>query len=235
MEVKILNVFGIKLKVYLTGNIDEKDALEEISTLVDSCLANSEKYSNFHNENSYKLYSFNSFYPLERSRIYKAGKIYEIELRTVNKDLYGYLRNNINNARTEKIKALDLVTFGLKENYIEKLYSITPVIIKTDLGYWKDNLSLKEYENRIATNLIKKYNFLTGQKIEEVFQLFNMISLNNRLPIGCNYKNIRLLGDKLDLVVANNDMAQQLARMAIGVGLGEMNARGYGFVNYRYF
>lgn len=228
-----MNVFQIKLKVYLTSDIESKYALEEISTLVDSCLVGNEKYCNFHNDNIYKLYTFNSFYPIEADKIYKAGSIYEINIRTINRDIYEYLRNNINNERTEKIKALDLVTYSLKENYIEKLYSLTPVIIKGENGYWKDILSIKEYEDRLTANLIKKYNYYTGQKINEDFKLFTLINVNNRLPIGCSYKNICLLGDKLDLAVANNNMAQKLARMAVGVGLGEMNARGYGFVNYK--
>ena len=61
-----------------------------------------------------------------------------------------------------------------------------------------------------------------------------MISFNNKKPIGCDYKNVSLLGDKVDLVFANNEISQDLAKIAIGTGIGEINARGYGFVNYRY-
>ena len=35
--------------------------------------------------------------------------------------------------------------------------------------------------------------------------------------------------------IAENDNAQKLAMLAIGAGLLEMNARGFGFVNYIYY
>ena len=34
--------------------------------------------------------------------------------------------------------------------------------------------------------------------------------------------------------VADNEMAQKLAYLALGTGVLEMNSRGFGFVNYRW-
>lgn len=48
------------------------------------------------------------------------------------------------------------------------------------------------------------------------------------------YKNINLLGDKIVLEVAQNHQAQELAYLALGVGLLENNSRGFGFVNFKY-
>lgn len=233
----MLDIFEMKVKVYLIKDISENMALDEITHLIDKCLVQTDKYYDLHNENTYKLYSYNSFYPIEKDRIYKAGNIYSITIRVVDRDLYEYLKNNLNDERTKSIKALDIMSYKLdklKEAYIERLYSITPVIVKTDAGYWKNSLTLKDYEDRIKINLIKKHNMLMGNEIEEDFQLFTMVSLNNKLPIGCDYKDIRLLGDKVDLIIANNENAQTLAKLAIGAGIGEMNTRGYGFVNYRH-
>ena len=39
----------------------------------------------------------------------------------------------------------------------------------------------------------------------------------------------------IELEIAENDNAQKLAFLAIGSGLLEMNARGFGFVNYIYY
>ncbi|WP_279014987.1 hypothetical protein [Thomasclavelia cocleata] len=39
----------------------------------------------------------------------------------------------------------------------------------------------------------------------------------------------------IELEIAENDDAQKLAMLAIGAGLLEMNARGFGFVNYTYY
>ena len=229
-----MDIFEIKLKVYLTNNILEKDSLAEIANLIDTCLIKSKEYSEYHSKNIYKLYTFNSFYPLEKDGVYKAGKIYTIVIRTIDIQLYKYLKEMIKDEKNKNIKALDTFSYKTKKKHIERIYSITPVILKTDSGYWKNSLTLKDYEDRLRVNLIKKYNLFTDNKIDENFQMFNLINFDNRVPIACDYKNIKLLGDKIDLVIANNEVAQDLARLAIGSGIGEMNARGYGFINYRY-
>ena len=41
-----------------------------------------------------------------------------------------------------------------------------------------------------------------------------------------------LLGDKMEIVVANNKGAQELFYMALGTGLLENNSNGCGFVNF---
>ena len=47
-------------------------------------------------------------------------------------------------------------------------------------------------------------------------------------------KNIKLLGDKVRLAVLDDEKSQEMAYLSLGVGLGEMNSRGAGFVNYRW-
>lgn len=232
--MEVLSNFEIRLKVYLTDNIIKADSINEVTNLIDACLIKNKEYRDFHNTNRYKLYTHNSLYPLEKDGVYKAGNIYTIIIRTLDKELYRYFKQKLGDERTRAIKALELESYVLKENHIERIYSITPVIIKTDGGYWRNNLTLKEFEERIKVNLIKKYNILTGNEIDESLPFLNILSFNNNLPIGCDYKNIRLLGDKLDLVIANNKSAQDLVKIAIGTGIGEMNSRGYGFVNYKY-
>jgi CRISPR-associated endoribonuclease Cas6 len=122
----------------------------------------------------------------------------------------------------------------LPKKHIEKLYSITPAIMKNEDGYWKNKIKLDEFERRLKENLIKKYNSSMNTKIDENFQLYTTIEFKNKKPISTNYKNIKLLGDKISLNIAENENAQKIAYMSLGTGVFEMNARGYGFVNYRW-
>ena len=73
-----------------------------------------------------------------------------------------------------------------------------------------------------------------AQKIDEDFDLYTVIELKNKKPVAMEYKSIKLLGDKVQIQVADNKRAQDLWYFALGVGLGEMNARGCGFLNYRW-
>ncbi|MFR1889198.1 MAG: CRISPR-associated endoribonuclease Cas6 [Anaerostipes caccae] len=94
--------------------------------------------------------------------------------------------------------------------------------------------SLQEYEKRLTVNLVKKYNAFCDTKINEDFEFIRMIEVKNRTPITVSYKKIKLLGDKIALKVADNELSQELSYMTLGTGLGEINARGAGFVNYRW-
>lgn len=230
-----IKVNELTLKVFLLKDIQITESLEKISDLIDKCLAKDKKFLEFHKSNKFKNYTYNSFFPVERSsKVYKEGNIYSIKIRTIDEELASYFKKNLGNECTEYIKSLTIQDKMISKRHIEKIYSITSVVIKTDNGYWKGNLSLDQFEKRLKENLIKKYNNYFNTKINEEFQLFNMISFDNVKPISCKYKSVSLLGDKLTLNIAENETAQRLAYLAIGTGLGEMNSRGYGFVNYRW-
>ena len=229
-----MKVFELNLKVFLLKNISIEDSQERIAEFVDLALGKSKEFLSFHNENEFKNYCFNSFYPLEEDGIYKAGKVYTINLRTIDKELANHFHANLANEHNNFIKGLMCEIRILPKKLIEKLYSITPVIIKTDKGYWKNSLSIDEFERRIKENLIKKYNQYNDVKISEDFELYTTILMKNRKPIATTYKGRRILGDKLSIDISSDEIAQELAYMALGTGIGEMNPRGLGFVNYRW-
>lgn len=95
-------------------------------------------------------------------------------------------------------------------------------------------MSEEEFARRIRINLANKWNSFNNDNIDENFQLYTTMEFLNKVPISIEYKNVKLLGDKIRLSVADNEIAQKMAYMSLGTGLGEMNSRGAGFVNYRW-
>jgi len=229
-----MKVFELILKVYLKKDIPMEESQIEISKIIDTCLLREKKLLDFHNSNQYKNYSFASFYPLEKGKVYLVGKIYTVTIRSVDENLVNHFRKYLDNVTSSTIKTLTLEIKTIPRKYIKRIYSITSVIAKFDSGYWKTNESVQIFEKRLKENLIKKYNNFTNQKINEEFDLFTYMKFDNQKPIATKYKNIKLLGDKITLNVAENDLAQDLAYFAIGTGLLEMNSRGYGYVNYKW-
>lgn len=56
----------------------------------------------------------------------------------------------------------------------------------------------------------------------------------NRKVIAMHYKDISLLGDKIELCIDADPVSQEVAYMLLGVGLGENNSSmGAGYVNYK--
>lgn len=92
------------------------------------------------------------------------------------------------------------------------------------------------FEQRLFSNAIKKYKQYTGEDVNEDFQWYTQITFLNKKPIALLYdsKKIKLLGDKINLKIADNRQAQELTYFMLGTGLGEINSRGAGTCNYRY-
>jgi len=231
----LLKVFELSTKVYLTDNISAPYMMGKIAALIDNTLSITEEYLEFHKGNFYKGYSFDGFYNVEKDGMYKKGNIYTFRIRTIDDKLVLYLEEKLTNNFTKEIKVLSIVKKVVPKKHIEKIFAITPVVIKHDQGYWRNNLSLQEYEKRLVDNLIKNYNFFVGEKIDENFEMFKYIKFDNKKPVAVTYKdNISLLGDKITAFISEDERAQELAYLSLGVGLGENSSRGCGFCGYKY-
>lgn len=227
-------VYEIRVKVYLFKDVIINNIQTELCRLIDYCLGGDKKWIEFHNKNEFKNYCFDSLYPLAEDKIYKKDKVYTLTIRTIDKDLADYFNENLHNMSSNSMKCLTSKIRIIPKKHIEKIYSITPLIIKSENGYWRDNLNINEFEERIKINLIKKYNSINNTKINEDFDFYSNIEFKNKKPCSINYKNVKLLGDKISLNICNDEISQELAYMSLGTGIGEMNSRGIGMVNFRY-
>lgn len=229
-----MEVYQIRVKVYLKKDIPVTNAQAQITYFVDGCFAKDEGFKQFHNENRYKYYCYDLLYPQEADKIYKKDKIYALTIRTVDSQLAAYFSETCANIDTEFMKGLKVENRVLPRKHLDIIYTLTPAIIKDEKGYWKGHMAFEEYEQRLKVNLIKKWNQFENEKLDEDFELYTGIEMLNHAPIAAEYKGIKLLGDKLRLHVAENETAQKLAYMALGTGVLEMNSRGFGFLNYRW-
>lgn len=230
-----MKVFEIQLKVFLLQTVHQEYASSIIASFIDSVLTKDAEWERFHRENKFKCYTFNSFMPLAENGIYSKDQVYQILVRTVDEKLAMYFLKNLPSYDNENMKGLTCNVKILSQWCIDRLYSLSPVIVKgKEGGYWRDSLDFEEFEQRLTINLIKKYKQITGQKLDENFQMFTMLKLLNEHPIAVPYKEIKLLADKVQVQIAKNETAQMLAYLALGTGIGEMGSRGNGFVNVHY-
>ena len=73
------------------------------------------------------------------------------------------------------------------------------------------------------------------KKVDEDFTLYTHLLFKNSVPIKCPVKGVHLLGDKIEIEVGTSDLAQEFAYFLLGVSLGEMGSRGYGYLNYVWY
>lgn len=214
-------------------NIPLTHVLEEISCFIDVALGMNETMLEFHERRGFKNYSHSGFKELEKDKIYKEGKVYSFSVRCIDENLKNYFLCTLGNICTDSMKGLVTTVKLIPKIYIDKLYTLTPGLIKLDgIGYWKGNIDFETYEKKIFENTIKKAKAILGD-FDEDFILYNRIDMLNNKPIANHFKNITLLGDKFELSMANNERAQSIAYILLATGILSNNSRGYGFVNYK--
>ena len=124
----------------------------------------------------------------------------------------------------------------LPKKTISEIYTLTSLVMKFEDGYWRGKYPIEVFEQRLFSNAVKKYKQYTGEEVNEDFQWYTQITFLNKKPVPLSYdsKKIKLLGDKINLKIADNKQAQELTYFMLGAGLGELNSRGAGTCNYRY-
>ncbi|KNZ42384.1 CRISPR-associated endoribonuclease Cas6 [Acetobacterium bakii] len=229
-----MKIYSYSIKVYVLQNIHHTMLMQKICELIDFSFTSDQNWLKWHESNQVKNYTFSGLIPLEQSKIYGEGKIYSFTLRTVNEELGRLFMTNLQNSYSPFLKVLTIKPTILPLVHLSKIYTITPCVLKSDQGYWRTNMHLAKFEQRLTENLIKKFNIITNTKMEEDFQFFSLIKFDNHKPIATQYKNIKLLGDKITLMVEPNPSAQKLAYTALGCGLLEAGSRGFGFCGYKF-
>lgn len=229
-------VYEVEYKIYSLETIPYEMMQSSIASLIDAALCTTDEMRIFHEDTMhFKNYCFSGFMEIESEKIYKQNQVYTIKLRCVGSELANHFKRELPNASTQKLKGLVCTCKTIPKRFITKLYSVTPAIAALEQGsYWRKTISLPEYERILVQNSIKKYNALTGSKIDEDFQLYDTMQFINRTPIAVCYKGKRLLGDKLELMIGSDERSQNISYMLLGTGIHARNARGFGFVNYKF-
>ena len=159
-----LKVCEIRVRVYLLKDIPFKELQNVLANFIDSALCQNEKLISFHEENRYKFYSIGTLWPVERGMTYKKDQIYALTVRTTDAELARYFSDVLRNHYTKIIKGLTVENRIIPRKRIGELFALSPVIIKSDEGYWRSHMSLDEYEKRLFANTVKKYNSFTENK-----------------------------------------------------------------------
>ncbi len=225
----------VQTKVYMKKSLTFDQLSSNLEKFIVQTLSQDPEMLKIHTELGFKPYCWGWLQPVERDGVYKEGEIYSFRLRTIDAKLADYLQRTLSETSTHSMKGLVSLKKTIPFKYIESLYSITPIVIKIgNDGYWKNNFTIKDFENQIKTNLFKKYKDFIDADLDESMPVFNYMEITNRKPFSIPYKTIHLLGDKVNLGVDVNPTAQKLAYLSLGCGLGVQNSSGFGFMGYKY-
>lgn len=231
-----MTVNEITIKIYITQETPLWAIRGELAHFIDSYLAQDENFLNFHKSKKIKGYVWDLPVPIEKGmKAYRGNSVYQFRIRTVDSALAAYFLSGIADHRTNVIKGLARTIRQIPPRPIEKVYSITPYVLRSaqGKGYWRDCMSFEEFETELQKSVVNQYEMYTGETLGRGFVLYDQIELQSKCAVKVPYKGISLLGDKLSMQVADNEKAQKTVYFALANGLS-MGPRGLGFLGYRF-
>ncbi len=101
-----MEVYEGTLKVYLLQDIFNRNYQEKIAAIIDKSFLASEDKKVFHKERKLKGYVFNGFFDRNAKNKdfkYPAGSMYSVRIRSLDKDLMNFFKNNLEKNRTEEL------------------------------------------------------------------------------------------------------------------------------------
>ncbi|KNF08228.1 hypothetical protein CLPU_9c01240 [Gottschalkia purinilytica] len=222
--------------IFLKKDVHYIKVGEVIGQSISRLMLEDDYLKKLHKERCYK-FCYDIFYPIEKGdKVYKAGKVYIFNIRSFNKEFISKIKTLLRRLDDEYIKVLSIEEKEIKRRHITKIYTRTPVITTVEGKPWiagEDDLLL--LQDRLQKNLEKKYNQIFNEEIKINHSFIQRINILNKKPIASLYKNIKLLGNKLEIYVNEDEDSQKLAHIAAGIGLGEKSsAIGGGFCHIHY-
>lgn len=231
-----MQYFELTITSFLQKDMHYRDSYEIIAKKINRAMFMDNDLSILHVENKYKNYVFCGFYPTEEDKQYKAGRVYIFNIRTLDENFADKISKFLKSTDATDFKIISIEKNIVKRHFITYLETITPVIVTTEGNKnWVPGDDILFLQKRLTDNLDKKYNHFYQDKLCYTGDFMERIEFLNKVPISINYKNTRLVGNKLKLYVRPEEEFQKMAFIAEAIGLGEKNSGiGGGFCNAQY-
>ncbi|MGP2657107.1 CRISPR-associated endoribonuclease Cas6 [Malaciobacter sp. WC5094] len=241
-----MKYFELICTAFIKEDIEFINNFDVISKFINFSMLKNEKLKQLHEQKGFKAYSFGGFYPLEKDKLYKKGKIYKFTLRSLDEEfidlLSSLLRENINNHFLQIFETNKKV---VKQFFITELYSVTPVIVSLPRQkgekqmFWSIKDDIFVLQKQLQDNLLKKYKSFYNEDLNATSNFIQLFEIKNQKPQSIYFtkkindnkeQKVRLFGNKFKIIVNEDEISQKLAFVALACGLGERQSYGGGFV-----
>lgn len=226
--MKGLQYSELVVSVILKKDIPFASSYEFISNLISRAMFDDPRFKELHKENTFKFYTFCSFYPLEKSKVYQKGRVYITNIRSLSADLILSLKRLLPYT-SYPIKIVSIEMKMHEYHPISELITLTPAIATVSDKCWTKDDGIILLRDRVHVNALKKYRTYFGEMVEPEDNFIEYIRQTNQKPIKIPYKNTSLVGNKLVLGVKPDEVSQKLAFTALGTGILEKNSLGMGY------
>lgn len=228
-----MNYYQLKITVKLKKDIYFDEVTEKLSILINKSMLYDEYLKSIHEVNNYKLYVFEGLSPFEKDKVYKKGNFYMTRLRCIDKAISEAFRLCLKNTSTNEFDVLSVDTDEIIFKPVKNIFNVTPAIATINSESWTSKMNVDMLKNSINNNILKKIKMINGADEILSHDMIKSIEIKNMKPIAFKYKNRKLIGNKFDIQVKEDELSQIMAYIAISTGLLEKNSLGYGYCLYK--
>ena len=164
-----MKYFNLKVTVLLKQNLTAFETYEKISNLISFAMLKDEKLKQLHEENTYKNYVFCNLYPVTKDAVHSKNNIYSFDIRGIDFNVIMKIKQVLSITENEFFKVIQINVQTNIQREINKLITLTPVIITTEKGDYDIKDDLVFVKKRILDNIQKKYKSIYGSQIDVDF------------------------------------------------------------------
>lgn len=205
-----------------------------IASFIQNRMLQDDSLSELHKETGIKQYTYSHPQPIEQDKMYHNNRIYYINIRSINvKILMRFKKVLYGECDTFKVLSSEMKNYNV--GFINKLITLTPIVITLEGRYYVKEDGLELLIQKIASNANRKYEIVTGKKVDKDHVFIESIKLLNKraILIPYNKKKTTLLGHKVEIQVKGDELSQDIAKIALAIGISEKNSLSCGYAMYK--
>lgn len=219
--------YGLYGKIKLIHNVNISDYNEYMSNFINKIMLRDEWLKEVHESKNVKGYVFSNLYPYESDGIYKKDNVYSFYINVFDKNLALRLKNCLE--QEEIVVEINIKIQPFKKIKTLRTNSLCLISLKNkDKKFWVKNDGLALLMNGLNNNANLKHNLFLGE-IQKETNFIQSLYIRSKHELYANYKNGKLVGVQLDIVVKDDEESQLLANICLATGLGEKNSLGCGY------
>lgn len=198
--------------------------------LIKNVMKKSKELSELHLKEGVKLYCFDYLYPRAENKIFEKNRVYYFKLRTPVEAVGKAFAKALNDFENKEFKLIARQIKRKKYYPKKQLYTSTPAICTLGDKYWKFEDGITLLEEKIEKNLVTKYIALNGTEPQNTVGFIQYLELKNQKPFTIKYKNGSLIGNKLMVEFASDELSQKMEFIAYTTSILEKSSSlGSGF------
>ncbi|CZE47546.1 CRISPR-associated endoribonuclease Cas6 [Campylobacter geochelonis] len=231
MTIYELKVF-IKLKIPVTFFENP----EFLSKNINRSFLEDDELRELHIQDGIKPYSIDFLrHDGYRKDSFKAEDEVYFLVRCVSFEIISRMRTCLEISNRLDFEVLGSKISTLKPKFIKSLYTMSPAVVTVSIDnkafcWTKEDSDISELKRSLEVNLKSKFALYGGEfNLKESDEVIDLIEIKNHKPFIFTYKDGQIFAYRYQIYFAENRYAQNLAKIALALGVGEKGSLAFGF------